>query len=90
MYIKIVCKNKKININLSNSIGRLLGFSKRILDNGTTASSNIMVDIFPVNAIRIRCKLIELNYENGKSRGDIVYSFPLNTHTGEKIVQIPA
>ncbi len=88
--IKIVCKKKKVDFNLSNSMGRLLGFSKRVIDKDTTAYSDIMVDIFPVNAIRIRCNLIESNYENGKSRGNIVYSFPLNTPTGEKIVQIPS
>lgn len=49
--IKIVCKKKKIHLNLSNSIGRLLGFSKRVIRKDTTVYSHIMVDIFPVNAI---------------------------------------
>ena len=89
--IKIICKNRKVDFTAPNSLGRLLGFSnKRIIEKNTNGYSDSIVDIFPVNAIRVRCNLIESNYENGKSRGNVVYSFPLNTPTGEKIVQIPA
>ncbi|XKL59819.1 hypothetical protein PGB90_000835 [Kerria lacca] len=34
--------------------------------------------------------VIDLPFYFGKSRGNVVYSFSLNTPTGEKIVQIPA
>lgn len=89
--IKVLCKHKKIDFTSIKSLGRLLGFSnKRIIEKNVTGHSDLIVDIFPVNAVRLRCNLVESNYENGKSRGNIVYSFPLNTPTGEKIVQIPA
>lgn len=88
--IKILSTKMKVDFSRPNSLGRLLGFSKRIIGKNESAYSDIMVDIFPVNSICVRCNLIECNYENGKSRGNIIYSFPLNTPTGEKIVQIPA
>ena len=89
--VKVFCKYKKIDFTSKSSLGHLLGFNnKRIVDKNTNGHSDSIVDIFPVNAIRLRCNLIESNYENGKARGNIVYSFPLNTPTGEKIVQIPA
>lgn len=88
--VKLTSLLSKIDFTVPNTLGHLLGFSKkRILEKEETAFSDSMIDIFPVNTIRIRCNLIESNYENGKSRGNIVYSFPLHTPTGEKIVQIP-
>lgn len=88
--VEVFCKNKRINFTSSRSIGQLLGFSKQVIEKGRTVHSNILVDIYPVNAIRIRSNLINSNYENGKSRGNIIYSFPLDSKPGTKIVQIPS
>lgn len=87
--IKLFCKSKSIDLTPQKSIARLLGFSKRIIEKGTTVHSDTIVNIYPVDAIRIRCNLIESNYENGKKNGNIIYSFPLNTLPGTKIVQMP-
>jgi hypothetical protein len=87
--IKLFCKLKSIDLRPQKSVAHLLGFSKKIIDRNTTVHSDTIVNIFPVDAIRIRCNLIDSNYENGKKNGNIIYSFPLDTKPGTKIVQRP-
>lgn len=88
--VKVLCKLKKIDFSSPRSIGQLLGFSPQIIERNESVFSDEIVNIYPVNSIRIKCNLIESNYENEKSKGNIVYSFPLNTIPGAKIVQIPS
>lgn len=77
-----------INFTEPNSIGSLLGFNKRILSAGKTHKSDHLVDIQPVNNIRIDCDLITGSFHNGKSTHTI-YEFSPSVDPGYKINEQP-
>lgn len=88
--LKSVIKcNRKIDFTISNSIGTLFGFTKKVLyeKNKIFESENI-VNIFKVNAIRIECDLVKGSYINNKAVYTIHEFFP-TVSTGYKIVEIP-
>lgn len=56
--------SESINFTESNSIGSLLGFSKRTLIPNIHHTSDLPVNIINVNAIRIECSIISGSYIN--------------------------
>lgn len=77
-----------IDFSPKNSIGKLLGFSKQIIYPNVTARSDLPVDIFSINSIKIHCNLIRSNVEDFKRNVNILYDFPLDcSKVGTKIIK---
>jgi hypothetical protein len=77
----------KIDFNIENSIGPMLGFTKVIIGHGYNESSNI-VNIMQVNSILVNIDIIMGSYVNG-SQSPTLYSFYPNVSPGYKIVERP-
>jgi hypothetical protein len=77
----------KVNFNVKNSIGSVLGFGAVVLGYGYNESPNI-VDIMQVNSILVNIDIIMGSYVNG-SPSPAMYSFYPNVAPGYKIVERP-
>lgn len=84
----ITC-NRIVNFIPDDSIGSILGFSKRKLAANTTHLSDKPVNIFKVNAISIDCNITLNSYRNGEPVHILHTFFPL-VKPGYKIVESPS
>lgn len=80
--------SKVINFERENSIGSLLGFTKRKLDAGKKHESDLPVDILKVNTIRIDCSLTSNAYVNNAIVHSI-HEFSPNVAPGYKLSETP-
>ena len=86
---EIYC-NRDIDFQSDNSIGRLLGFTKRILPAKEVHHvSDIPVSILKVNVLRIECSITSGAYINGQQVHTIHEFFP-TVPPGYKIVEVPS
>lgn len=80
--------NHKILFNKEKSIGPLLGFSERILEENKLHVSDKPVNILKVNAVRIECNITTGAYINNQQAHTIHEFFPTSP-PGYKIVEVP-
>ena len=75
----------KVDFKPINSIGKLLGFTERIIDHdsGINMSDN-KVDIIAIDKVHLHCNVIRGSILNGKN-SDILYSFHLDKPPGFQI-----
>lgn len=78
----------EVDFTKGNSIGRLLGFKKRLLLANRTHESDYPTDISKVNAICIECNLVGGSYNNGVPV-HIIHQFFPNVPPGYKIIESP-
>lgn len=78
-----------IDFNTEGTMGRTLGFSENIFAPLLTHSSDLPVQIFTVNTIKVKCNLIKCNVDNLKQNDNTLHEFPLNGEGGEKIIERP-
>lgn len=77
-----------IDFTKERSICKLLGFSKRILDNKKLHISDLYVDINRVNTIRVECNIIGGTYINNQ-QAHILHEFSIKVSPGYKIIEVP-
>ena len=75
----------RIDFNVPNSIGSVLGFTNETIGMGYNESPNI-VNIIQVNSILVNLDIISGSYVNG-SASPTIYSFYPNVSPGYKIVE---
>lgn len=80
--------NVDIDFTSENSIGRLLGFEKRVLKANELNESDFPVQIIKVNALCIDCNIATGSYSNG-SPVHIIHQFFPTVAPGYKIVESP-
>ena len=85
--VEITNHNYKINFNVQNSIGKILGFEKETLSVGYNKSPRI-VNIMNINSILINISLIQGGYVNGERR-QAIHSFFPRVGPGYKISVFP-
>ena len=85
---EIYC-NQNINFEPGDSIGRLLGFSPRILEANNFYESDEPVSIIKINSLRIECNITTGAYINGQKVHTIHEFFPI-VPPGYKIVEVPS
>ena len=78
----------KIDFNVPNSIGSVLGFTNETIGMGYNESPNI-VNIIQVESILVNLDIISGSYVNG-SASPTIYSFYPNVSPGYKIVERPS
>ncbi len=81
--------SKKIYFIYENSIGSLLGFTKRVLEANIEHTSDLPVKILKINSLRIECNITTGAYINGKKVHTIHQFFPA-VPPGYKIIEVPA
>lgn len=81
--------NGTINFTKNDSIGRLLGFTQRVLNPHIKHESNLPVAILKVNALRVKCNITAGAYINGQQMHTIHEFFPM-VPPGYKIVEVPS
>lgn len=77
-----------IYFNKKNSIGSLLGFSKRILEPNIKHISDLPIDINKITTIRLECNIITGSYLNDKP-AHIIHEFCPSVPPGYKISEVP-
>ena len=80
-------KQGAINFDIENSIAPLLGFRKKVYEQGKHTSQKI-VDIMGFSTINIHCNVISGLKDNGNNTG-ILYTFTLTEPPGYLINIIP-
>lgn len=83
-----ITSTERIFFDKDNTIGPLLGFSKRELKANATHVSDLPVNIIQVNAIHIDCNIIHGSFINGQ-RAHTIHEFSPNVAPGYKIVEVP-
>jgi hypothetical protein len=87
---KIHCVKCSVDFRRPNSIGQVLGFSReRIILENHKENSDHVIDISPINTVRIQCSLIRSNIHDLDKNDNTIYEFPLNLLPGERIVERP-
>jgi hypothetical protein len=87
--IKLIC-NETIDFTPENSVGTILGFSKKMINANRTAVSDLPVEIFSINTIKICCNLVQSNIEDTTRNVNTLYDFPLDcSKIGAKIIKEP-
>lgn len=81
--------NCDIDLTPNESIGRLLGFTPRILKADKNHESDLPVAILKVNALRVECNLTSGAYINGQ-RVHTIHEFFPSVPPGYKIIEIPS
>jgi len=90
--LKVQIKSQwQVDFTNVNSIGKILGFSnKRMIKPNKQEFSDVPVNIFNINTVKIHCNLIRSNIEDLKRNTNILYDFPLNTElVGNKVIKEP-
>lgn len=77
-----------IRFDKENSIGKLLGFSKRILESKVLHQSDLPVQILKVSSIRVECNIISGSFYNSIP-SHTLYEFPLDVDPGYAINKDP-
>lgn len=75
--------NCQIDFTTNNSIGKLLGFNKKILKQGIHVSDNL-IDIMSINSLNVTCDIAQGSIVNGNLSNRLHTFFP-NESPGEKI-----
>lgn len=84
-----IISDRNIKFNKIDSIGAILGFSKRMLNANTLYESDLPVNIIKVNAIRVECNIVTGSYINNK-QAHTLHEFATTVGPGYKIVEVPA
>lgn len=81
--------DKEINFQPNDSLGELLGFTKRRLPPNQVHSSDVPVKILKINSLRIECNITTDAYINNR-RVHTIYEFFPQVPAGYKIVIQPS
>lgn len=81
--------DRTINFIPNDSIGRLLGFTPRILKRNVTHASDLPVKILKVNSLRVECNITTGAYIN-EQRVHTIHEFFPAVPPGYKIVEVPS
>lgn len=87
MKCEMVC-TVDVDFTQPNTIGELLGFSKRILSCNKTHISDQIVDIIRINSILIECNIVSGSYINGKQSHTLFQFYP-KVQSGYKLAISP-
>lgn len=82
-----ITSNRRIDFNVKESIGPILGFDKKILEPHTQNTSDV-VNIFKINSICILCNVASGSFLNGVPV-HIIHQFFPTVPVGYKIVESP-
>ncbi|DAC80285.1 TPA_asm: penton [Bos-associated insect adintovirus] len=77
-----------IDFRPSDSIGRMLGYSPRILNANENHESDLDVRISPATSIRVECNITSGAYCNGAAVHTL-FEFALDVEPGERIIKEP-
>ena len=78
-----------IDFRPANSLGSLLGFTKRVLEPNVAHNSDLPVTILKINALRVECNITSGAYINNQKVHSIHEFFPA-VPPGYKIIEDPA
>lgn len=81
--------DQQINFIPNDSIGRLLGFTSRILKANIMHKSDLPVSILKVNSLRVECNITTGAYINEQQVHTIHEFFPV-VPPGYKIIEVPS
>lgn len=84
----IVRSNHEIHFEQPRSIGRLLGFAPKVLAAGEWHESELPINIFSVNAVRVECNIATGSYVNGEV-AHTIFAFSPNVPPGFKMALSP-
>lgn len=88
MQVKVHSSEDSIYFNKNNSIGKLFGFNNKVLSPNTDHYSDLPVNIFKVNLLRIECNIVVNTYINN-SHAHTLHEFAINVPPGYKMDEIP-
>ena len=88
MQVRVKSSKDPIYFNKDNTIGKLFGFNKKILAPNQDHYSDLPVNIFIVNILRVECSIVVNTYTNN-SQAHTLHEFAINVPPGYKIVEIP-
>lgn len=88
MQVKVYSSNESVYFDKENSIGKLFGFNKKVLKPKEIHPSDLPVNIFKVNLLRIECNIIVNTYINN-SHAHTLHEFAINVPPGYKMDEIP-
>lgn len=83
-----IISSHNIDFTHDDSVGRLLGFNKRVLEPFELHEAEKTVEIFKVNVIRIDCNIVTSSFMNGVPCHTIHEFFP-DVSPGFKIIEAP-
>ena len=85
----VVKCSQPIDFRPQDSIGQLLGFTKRVLETNFIHNSDLPVTILKINALRVECNIPSGAYINGSKVHTIHEFFPA-VPPGYKIIEVPS
>lgn len=80
--------NCPVDFGQPRTIGSLLGFQSRVLEEGTVHIADYPINIMKVNVIRVECDITKGAYINN-FRAHTIHQFSPKVDPGYKIVEVP-
>lgn len=84
---EVLC-SQPIDFSRKNTIGSLLGFSERVLEPNIVHESDMSVNVFRVNALRLECNITSGAYINN-TPAHTIHEFCPTVPPGYKIIEVP-
>lgn len=84
----IVKSTAELDFSKATSVGKLLGFKKRVLKPNIIYESDYQTNILKVNSLLIECNITTGNYKNG-APGHVIHQFFPSVPPGYKIIESP-
>lgn len=84
----LILSNVPVYFDKNRSIGSLLGFSKRKLDENLLHISDLTVNIIKVNTVRVECNIVVGTYINNL-HSHTIHEFSPRVGPGYKIIEVP-
>lgn len=88
MQVRVHSSDDPIYFDKDNSIGELFGFNKKVLKANEIHLSDLPVNIFKVNLLRIECNIVVNTYINNV-HAHTLHEFAINVPPGYKMDEIP-
>lgn len=83
-----IATNRRINFQVNNSLGSVLGFKDRILPANDTQLGDVEIEILKINTICIDCNIAMGSYLNGKPV-HVIHQFAISSPYGYKLTESP-
>lgn len=74
-----------VHFDQERSLGKLLGFSRKVLESGSKHESDRPVEIVKVQIVRVKCNIVQGAFTEDSMESHVLFEFPISVDPGYAI-----